>query len=209
MFSSGSVSLDAWVSLSTANSFCLYFPPFWKWIWSCVVLGAKTEHLSSLNCAGVNSGSWCAVCSAHWGWDNQPGSWDCALLAGAHTSQSQRREGVASVPGVPPHRSLQTPAFALQAHGCQRAFSSTFLDSLLALQFTLLEVLHIGPATWFIRQSFFTVSGLWVGHFQHCFKIFLYCTFYCSSQKPSRRTLSGVTHVATSILPRILDLFLY
>lgn len=112
MFSSGSVSLDAGVSLSTVNSFCLYFPPFWKWIWSCVVLGAETEHLSSLNCAGVDSGSWCAVCSAHWGWDNQPGSWDCALLAGTHTSRSQRREGVASVPSVPPHRPLQTPAFA-------------------------------------------------------------------------------------------------
>lgn len=64
-------------------------------------MGAETEHLSSLNCAGIDSESWCAISSAHWGWDNQPGSWDCALLAGVHTSRSQRWEGRSSVPRCP------------------------------------------------------------------------------------------------------------
>ena len=110
-------------------------------------------------------------------------------------------------PDGPSHSPLQTPTFSPPCSWMSESFFQYLPWQPSGFTFTLLEVLHIGPATWFIGQSFFTVSGMWAGHFQHCFKIFLYCTFYCSSQKQSRRTLSRVTHVATLSCQEFLTFF--
>lgn len=49
---------------------------------------------------------------------------------------------------------------------------------------------------WYVSRSF-----------QHRFKIFLYCTFYCASQKQSQRMLSRVTHGASPSCQEFLTFF--
>lgn len=57
-----------------SNFFLSFFSSIWRWIWSCLALGYNRRSWDRAFviswCAGSHSGSWCAISSAHWGWDN-------------------------------------------------------------------------------------------------------------------------------------------